>query len=48
MPWHLSSVEGVGISRLFLMFANMPCILGGPLHLLQDMQGDVDQLSYVH
>lgn len=48
MPWQLSSVEGVGISRLLLVFANAPCILSGSLHLLQDMQVDVDQLSYVH
>lgn len=48
MPWQLSSVEGVGISRLLLVFANVPCILGRQLHFLQDMQVNVDQLSYVH
>ena len=44
----LSSIEGFGISRLLLMFANVPWILKRQLHFLQDMQANVDQLNYVH
>ena len=47
-PVQLSSLEGFGISRLLLMFANVPWILKRQLHFLQDMQANVDQLNYVH
>ena len=44
-PVQLSSLEGFGISRLLLTFANVLWIFEQQLHFLQDMQVNVSQFK---
>ena len=47
-PVQLSSLEGFGVSRLLLMFANAPWILQRQLRFLQDTHVNINQSDYVH